>query len=225
MPTNAQGGVVNTRKGKRRRRRFKRKMDKRMAAIARVEIDKHTLGQESKHFDVPNALVPFSISTVPAIQGLNAITTGTGANARVGDEVRPKGLQIRFRWDLGDATQLCRMLLVVFKDQTTTPPVLSDVLEAAGAIENLYSPYKINGSKKYRVLHDQLLSATAVTSENQYSLVTIGPKMLGKSAKWTDGTGTNHKSGGVYLMLMSDSSATPHPSFSFYSRYRYVDIA
>lgn len=151
---------------------------------------------------------------------LSNLTAGIGAGTtditRIGDAVTMKNLEIRWRVAAADATNVCRMVVYVAKNGDTTDLPF----ETDGSYETPLSLYNHDYRRRYKVLWDRTIS-TSTSGSNQ---VVSGHKIINLRnmvAQYTTASTTCVKNA-LYLAVVSDSAAVPHPSPVIHCRLYYV---
>lgn len=170
----------------------------------------HRLAVAGSGYDYGGVVV--SLSDVPA---------GTTDLTRVGDSLSIRSIRVMGKILSADTTNTYR--IIVFQwldDQTPTPAnVLSSVY--VGTVNGVNSPYYHDQRKKFRVLWDKRFNVDNVSHAQQL----FDTKHLFPSTKKISfnagGTTGNAK---IYMLLISDSGAAPHPTLDFVSQLSYNDL-
>ena len=153
-----------------------------------------------------------------------------------GQQITPTGLQ--FKWYcngglsnlVGPADANNQTRCIIFQWLDSTVPALADVLESTASGFSVVSPIKVENRENISVLRDWCFSTwrtcyfgnTAESSSNSGN-----GKVFIKSKKFDpiqfkQASNATQK-GAVYVLLISDSSVTPHPGFAYYSRLTFTD--
>jgi len=132
---------------------------------------------------------------------------GTNVYERIGISIQPYYFQLRAQVGYADTTNLLRLMLVQYYDDSVVLPSLADTYQSIG-VNCVISPFERDMGKKLRVIREQ-----------QY--VDWSFKLRVRDINFTDGlvTGFNH----LMLMAVSDSTASTHPTITFMSRVSYKD--
>lgn len=136
-----------------------------------------------------------------------------------------------------DANNRVRMIIVLSKESGVIQGQ-EDILDNPG---NLDSYYRIDPPNPYQILYDhtfqlqsteQLASATvSSTSTEKWRIpfnIRLGKKQFGKTgckATWLkdDGTNVQARTGGISIILYSDSTLPSHPTVQGMFRWRFSD--
>ena len=157
-----------------------------------------------------------------------AIGQGSGNNQRTGDKVSLRHGTLYLSLTRGDTSNIIRVLLV--KTPSSTFAGLSDVLEYHDVSTDgdlvFSSPYQTiatNSEQTYQVLFDKVYQL-----KNDMSTVVDKIKLkLPKKGISCDFVGTSvvqPNNYNVSLLIISDSTAAPHPKASYVMRWKYIDL-
>lgn len=179
---------------------------------------------ETKYFDFDTTA---SISYSGAIYQLTGMTQGSTDLERVGDKVSIKSLQIRGAVEIGDTTNIMRVIVFQFLSDSATTPAFADVLQ------NFYlantnaplAPYaKDFAGYTTAILWDKTFNLHANQPQLLFDCMLTSKDFVKKARKniQYQGGGQNGV-GNLYLLAVSDSAAISHPGITFVSRFRYLD--
>lgn len=183
---------------------------------------------EKKHNDVSiSATAATAAGTLNTT--LNTIIRGTSDyRERVGDQITPKSLQIRFRaYSQGaaiDRSNFVRLIVFQWYDTVVTP-VVADVLDNTTSVlstENAPNAfYNWNNKLKFRVLYDKTLqvSSEGPSTARHTRMVTKGFRPI----RYAGALATDLTSNGIYILYISDSTTVDHPFVNIHMRMNYVD--
>jgi len=155
-----------------------------------------------------------SVSTTLSIFDFTTVSSGTTSNTRVGTSISPKKAHFRGQIILGDTTNLVRFFVFRWHpDNNSDTPTSSEIFASASDPLSDFVYFK---QRRFTILYDQL-----------YSLDTYHPTKLidfeldlGGSLNFTSGNnGAEH----IYVAMVSDSTAAPHPSSTMDVGFRWVD--
>lgn len=176
-----------------------------------------------------NFQIPAAGGTVEDL-GLELISTTAGPglnNDRLGNKITLKSIYIKGQLIVADPRNFVRILLVqtISLDQIV---VASDILQPDATSTNptLYSPYRKESRIKYKVLHDKFYKLQTQAAGATYPAVLN----IDMSAKWKAGLTITYNSpaagvpiyNNVYIVAISDSVATAHPSFRGSKRLNWI---
>lgn len=175
-------------------------------------------------------------STGTVINLLANLTAGTGYfNNFVGRQLTPIGLD--FRYEVigaqsnalagADLSNITRVMIVQWDDSLT--PVVGSILQAPST--NMMSPISLTNYDNITVLHDKLyttwITAYDVTSSYANSNSHCRRKYIKghrmNPVMWNS-TAVDPQKGGLYAILISDSSVTPNPFVTFTCRITFNDM-
>lgn len=201
-----------------------RKGDGHVKAIARQEITKQLKQKiESKSWDVNNlAFNVDSLCTSSVLDLTAGLVKGTTSSTYIGQAIQPTHLRVR--WSIeGNSSDVFNLLRVVVLQVKNTGgvPTGANIFQITGSTNSPLSAYDRSYMNTFRVLYDEFYQTDYVD----------GPAKIAGDIKITserlkkilfDETGTL-TGGGLYLVMVSDSTAAGHPIGQFYSRLFFKD--
>ena len=206
-----------------RRRRGRGKLTKLQRKTVRViaqdvadrnqEFKRHTLSSTSSGVDYSGTLTD-----------LSAISTGDTATTRDGEKVIYRRFRFRFaiRPSATDGTNLVRV--IVFRwlpDSNSHAPTTSDILLNVGSAETPMSVKQPQFRTQYKVYYDKLFSVDTQSNTQKWRMVNLYKKLgVQKSVYQSTGTAGTSK---LYMLAVSDSAATSHPTMNYYGELRFTD--
>ena len=157
-----------------------------------------------------------------------ALGQGTADNQRTGDHVSLRHGTLHLSLTRGDTSNIIRVLLV--KTPSATYAGLSDVLEYHDVstdgdlvFSSPYQTHATNNEQTYQILFDKVYQL-----KNDMSTVVDKVKIkLPKKGISCDFVGTSviqPNNYNVSLLIISDSTAAPHPKASYVMRWKYIDL-
>lgn len=171
--------------------------------------------QELKSFDTG---LSTSADSTGALQKISTIPQDDSDSGRDGDALHVMKVELRVSFVPADTTNVIR--LVVFRwmqdDSSAAPSSATDVLQTA----NPYSPYNRDNyrAKKFLVLDDYLsavglagpcIDKHHVDKNTQFNITYQSSATTGNSQ--------------IYVLRISDSTASTHPTVSYVARVWYTD--
>lgn len=169
----------------------------------------------------------YSPSTSGTTTHLTSIAGGTTDSTRVGDAVTLESIEVRFNGlcasSVAGSTEInaIRMLLIQWHPVSNAAVTLADIL-----LDNLaywISPYDHDNqrAKLFTILRDETFSTDGYSRAGftGHWMVNRG---FQKKMCYIAGSSSN-QSNGLYLMLVSDSSAVSHPAVNTYVKVNYTD--
>ena len=203
-----------SRKGKTRKSKLSLSMQKEVKKLAANVIDSRDRAErELKCFEV----ITFNqaISTAPAIiQLTSGMVTGTLQNQRIGNEVSLHNHLIRYSVSSADSTNVVRV--IIFRWFGIGVPAGNQILSDA-VLAPWLSPLDCADDVDIQVIHDNLMcfdTDDTIFVDKQF-------RDLSGKAVWNDQGGT--VKGQLFMLLVSDSDVSSHPSMTFNSRVKYFD--
>ena len=180
---------------------------------------------EKKFYDT--AYVASAVSLTPAFTDITSPAEGTGMDQYTGGRIDIQSLQYRFVFTKSDTTNYIRYVIFQwFSDTTSDAPSWEKIMQnqTLGVPTTLYditSPYVLDrgSTSSFKILVDEQFYMDA---ENSIQLV---KGFINKGFKKTaevyapNSYGSNH----IYLMYVSDSGVSTHPSISGFTRCRFLD--
>jgi len=170
--------------------------------------------QEKRSFDTG---VGTSFDNTGSLTKLTTIPQGDTDSSRQGDHVKLHSIRMAGSCSYADTTNAIRLIILRWnQDDSSSAPVVGDILQTSSP----YSPVNRDNerAKKFDILSDEL-----------YGVANVGPGVavwkwemkLRSQIAFQSGatTGTGH----LYAYIISDSSASTHPSVAFILRTYYTD--
>jgi len=194
--------------------------------------------EEVKYF--PFGFVTISAVATGFVVPMSQITQGATATTRVGESVRPKHFKFQYKiiasanTVIASADQYNITRVIFFRwhdDSTTALPVLADILVNNVDADFTLANYNRDQATRYTILYDRchVLVNTPVWNGTTV-LYEVGPGSVGcveSSIKLRGSmnfrgaaiTGTEQ----VFMLIVSDSSFTPHPQIDCQCETSYTD--
>lgn len=196
-------------------RRPSKKRSKKTKALTRKDVRKEILKIAEKKFI--NGTNSAGIDFSGTVTSISDVAQGDTDNTRDGDNLYLTSLQLRWSVVLGDSTNLARIIVFQWKPNST--PTTGDILITTGSTAAPLSAYNHDTRQSYRILSDSLVALNAAeTMKAGTSFVVNFPvKQIQYTGSGT--TGTNK----LYLLALSDSGASSHPTFTYYYKLNYRD--
>lgn len=202
---------------------------------------------ESKYFT--SSAAPQAVTNAGVLIPLSVPVQDVGANQRIGEEIMVQKLLFNFdciasqaslgSWLAGDAYNNMRCIIFRwYADSGSYTPTMADVLDTTVLSYTYLAPYNQTriGSGELHICYDKTFvlentpywnGSTTLFASGQSSIHNdlnhqIYGSKLGKKKITFNGaniTSTN----GVWLLMVSDSGATPHPYAQYSSVLHYTD--
>ena len=156
------------------------------------------------------------------------LAKGDTNSTREGDKVSLRRGTLHLSLTRGDTSNIVRVLVVVTPSATYAG--LSDVLEyhsySANADAVFSSPYQVkatNSEQTYTVLADRVFQLPNDKSTITAKIPIKMPKK-GRSCEFVGDGSIAPNNYNISLLMISDSTATPHPKASYVMRWKYIDL-
>lgn len=149
---------------------------------------------------------------------------GTELDDREGNSIVAHSVNFRGLLGRGDSDQnIIRLICIQFESYADA--TIGEALQyvTPGTLlprQALYSPYKVNGDCKYKILFDKTYSLPNIISEKVINETVRIPKSS-NIMKYTAGTSQVPQSNTVLWYAVSDSSHVVHPQIDFHVRERF----
>lgn len=179
---------------------------------------------EKKHFDFP---IQTTISNAAAIYKLTSIPQGDTDQSRDGDKAKMLSLKLKANIAAADTINFFRVILFQWHtNDTNTPPSTQSILQTA----DVNSPLNHDAGAIYSVFHDKVYALSANGDTNRvldfvyrFGKKTGKMKWVKSIIKYDPGIGPTTSIDSLFILLITDSNVTPHPSFNGIFRTTYTD--
>ena len=152
------------------------------------------------------------------IGDLTVIAPGTGVNARIGDAISPVSIKLDICALKADDTNRLRFILFQWHpNDAADVPQLAEILLYTNGYQT-QAPLDPDRRTQYTVYKDFLMVFGTGSPYLKHKRIKIRPKQK-ITYNGTGNTGRNH----VYLLIVSDSGVTTHPSVTYTSMFSYTD--
>lgn len=219
-----------TYKKKRYNRKSKRSMVKTIARVVR-QINppehKYTVGNFFTNItDVANIyeLVNWPIQGTEGYADDQNLTDTNGAS-RIGNQITVKNIQWKWTISIGDSLNYVRVILIQFMDNNILAgPLAGDII---ADINNLpwIQPLNPLNRQRIRVLYDKTFNLQSGGVETITRTINVRPPL--KTIRFTSNATAAYPAeiikGKLYYLLVSDSSAIPHPKWQNTTRLCFTD--
>lgn len=156
------------------------------------------------------------------------LAKGDTNSTREGDKVSLRRGTLHLALTRGDTSNIIRVLVVATPSATFAG--LTDVLEYpnySSAADGIFvSPYQVkasNSEQTYQVLVDRIYQLPNDRSTITAKIPIKLPKK-GKSCEFVGDGDVAPNNYNLSLLMISDSTATPHPKASYVMRWKYLDL-
>lgn len=174
---------------------------------------------EWKHhvLDVPGD----AISTSGQVTDLSAVAQGDTDVTRDGDEINAHSISIRYSWTCPDTTNVVRVIIFQWLPDST--PVIANILNPLTAGLETESHYNTDKADQFKILFDKTQVSYQAVSAQNHSPPYVRRKLRLRKKKIKFNAGATDGSGKVYLLALTDSGVTTHPTLYFESRLNFMD--
>lgn len=183
------------------------------ALDSEIELKKH------------DTTVDITASDTGTVVDLSNMIQDVGVGERVGQKVKPKSLDVRLSMIHADSTQVIRLILFQWHQDTSvfTPGasvLLDPVALAAGSFGATTAPYNDTNRGLFRIISDRTFtSVTAADTAVVHWKRKFSPEL--RHIEYNDSSleGTEK----LWLLAVSDSTAIAHPAVFGHIRLNYTD--
>lgn len=213
-------------RGKPRRRRRYRRARKAVDRRQNRNISKLyklvKYGKERKFIDQTATSVGVDQNWLNLLpRDLTFIVQGDTGSSRVANKCKIHSHHLKIKVTYGDVTNLFRIMVIRFPNQSASLVDIADVLETPTATSplNLMSMLKRNGDTKFQVLWDTGVVRINDALKKQVTYdVTIKPRGSGFYTGYNSPSANACISGFTYLVACTDSLIAPNPTFTTSAR-------
>ena len=192
------------------------------------KIVKKVTQQQAERKDHVNADSSLEVSNAGLTLGvkcLSLVGVGNAAYEREGLKITPTYLQFRYRVAGADSFNYLRVILIQYlEDDAVAAPTLIDVLQNTTP-NGFLQPYRRSAGNRVRLLYDKthnMISGTNNYHQVRFVRMPLQKKLKIKQLIYNAGTSTA-ATGNIYLLAISDSQVSTHPTISYVSKMSYRD--
>jgi hypothetical protein len=154
------------------------------------------------------------------IVDVSPISQGDSDITRDGDRVQLVEWAFQAAIYPGDSTNLFRIILFQYTpDSALGTPLVSYVLQTTSSVNAPITYRSIDFVKSVKILHDRTYSCDTYHPVVLTNPITI-KKFFDRQMQFT---GATTRTNGLFLLFISDSSASSHPTIQYYSTIRFTD--
>lgn len=176
----------------------------------------HDAGMSKKYKDTELAAI--DADSVPVLTKVLLPTQGVTDDDRIGDRIRLSSIQVRISASLTANTSFQRYTLVQWmQDDGIAAPVIGDIFEDVTLGAEL-ALFNVNGSSKYRILWDHLVTNNTGAATRKVIKKLIVPHR--KKIRFGDSATTGF---GHFYLISSGNKGDGTDDYSAYIRVRYFD--
>lgn len=176
------------------------------AAYKGFKYIKGLVNAEKKYYDKIINLTP---NWNGAIVHLSDIAQGDSNNARNGNSILLRSIYLDLSISIGGGATNSQVRIALIMDtmQTGTPPLVNDIYEYVGSVNNVNSPLNIDKAGRYKVLKDMRCSLNNVGLSTTFRR---SYKKLYHHVKFTGASGADEYKNNLWLVVLTnESTATP----------------
>lgn len=202
---------------------YKAKRPKMSTAPAVKKYVKKAIMAEKEPKYVDDLANPLNVDYAGTLDALShKIVTGDTDTTRDGSEVTMTAIRMKGHWLLGDANNTCRVIIFQWHNNSALiAPSVGDILTTVGAIGAATAlPY--HNTNNFRILYDRIWELNAGAGQSASFDFTLRGSRLGRKKILFNAGGVTCQNG-LYLLTISDSAATTHPSIIYDLRQEFVD--
>jgi hypothetical protein len=160
---------------------------------------------------------------------LSNVPQGPTQSQRIGDFIQPVRWRVNVTVYQSNADVVATIRLIWFRwiplNTSTPTPTIANILEAPSSSQ-CYSQLNFQLQDNYQILSDWVIgmSGTATAPTNSSAFTRFNMKIPLKTNKVIEfNLGTQYGTGQLFLLAISDSSASPYPQLNLNSRLYYED--
>lgn len=208
------------RKTYRKRTYRKRTKPSTVRRIVRQEVNK---AEESKMYDGAQENIQVSTSGLAYYlfsdpNSITNITNGSADSQYVGTKIKASHISMRGTVTATDARNTFRLLVIQSKGVFV--PTGSTVFQNTYALSAPFLGLNKAYNDRYRVIVDRMITVDATDTTKQFKIMIPGKRLYATNFSDANGTAEN---GGLYVVMITDSSVPAHPEVSIAWRVFYKD--
>lgn len=155
---------------------------------------------------------------------MTGLIRGTGSvNSFSGDSIQALSFQMRYGWQIADSYNYCRVIL--FQWNSASAPSVDAILDTTGSLLDTgaapFAEKQWDERKSFKIFYDRVHLLDASHPESFEKVYVRLPSA--KPTQFLYGSDVV-QSGGIYLILLTDSTATSHPSIKYAAQLVYTDV-
>lgn len=186
-------------------------------AVAQVARRVVKSNQEKKYF--LQSTFSAAVSVTPDIGSISDVPQATTDEGRIGDQLTLRSIEVRLSAITSDTTNLMRF--IVFQWYPNTTPVADDVLipNAVLTSNQVYAPYNHDKRFMFRILYDRTMQLD--TYNPAFATNFMIKKFPRSKIQYQLGGTTGQNK--IYVLKVSDSTVTTHPTMNTVYKLNYSD--
>lgn len=207
----------------RRRTKFTKTVNSVQAAKIAARVAKKTASRQIETKHLPYQNVSDNITNLGFVYLMSDLIQGTTDSDMIGTVCRPTSLWFRYGLKAGDPSNAVRMIFFQDQNQSSITPVVSDVLPNVNLLgtNSMFNPDLVPG--RFKIIYDKThnLDADDPAYSGMVKLRNFPVRKIEFNGNPVS-TGSQAK-GHIYLLLVSDSGFTTHPTISWDSLLYFKD--
>lgn len=164
-----------------------------------------------------------AIDNTGTVVRLTGVQQGITDSTRIGDKLTLRALKYKLFLTIADTYNIFRVIMFQWYVNTTLRvPQYADIMqEAGGAVTSWLSPITYDYENQHHVISDKIYTVDSVKNQTFFVNRKFRMKYIRKTINFTaaGAEGSNH----LYMLIVSDSAAIAHPTWSIQSRTYYDD--
>lgn len=204
------------------RKKVRRSGSKVNKALKRYVKSTLSRGLETKSHTYEYSTSVTTTATVVDLTDLNQNVTGVG---RIGNEIDVKNVEMIYNLIVNSTDAINTFRVLIFQwhpNNAVDLPQTAEIFDfaSAGVGWECYAPFNHDKRKLFTIYYDKVHSGSygSDSGAKNFRKKRIGP-FKPTQYDYAVNTGTNH----IYLLYISDSGATPHPSINISLGMKYKD--
>lgn len=210
--------MIQSRGRRRYRRRYPRKNLARKVRTVSRRVNRLYRQRETKRFDTD--ALGAAISTTGTFYLLNGIAQGNDVINRDGNEVYIHKLNFKISLFNADSSNKIRVIIFIDSQANAAAPSVSDVLQDA-ANYPILTPLNYDNKKRFRILLNKVFVTDTDDPTSTFQLY----RKIGRKVQYSGSAGgiATIKRNSLFLLLISDSNASSHPTIDYISRIYFTE--
>jgi len=151
-----------------------------------------------------------SSTTTGSFNDITSIGAGSGANTRSGSKITIRKIRLYWNCTIGDVTNFCRFVLFFWRPSSTSDtPSNGELFFETGAVTPWNSPFQGVTPSRFQILFDHTVALDAAHIVKNGTIILNN---IDHTVGYDNGVSTGP--GHLYLCMISDSAAVPHPNMT-----------
>lgn len=212
--------------GNGRMTKYNKYMDMPFTMEQKRQVKQMTNKHDAKRIDTMAYDKQYGYGSVGTVWYIAKVSTiPQGAQARIGDSVTVRDVEVRYTWELPASASYnfgvnCRYVLFqYYMDDLITPPTDSILFESPDPAPAILANYSNPRTRQFKILYDETVSLGygAATTATRVVKVLPGRKKINYTAGGFTGDGN------IYFAVVADQTSSLAPAVAMTLRVNYYD--